>query len=682
MIVAIIQARMGSSRLPGKTMAEVMGRPLLMRVVERVRRAERVDKVVVATTDKSSDDPIAALCEREGIGCFRGSEADVLDRFYQSAKVNGAESVVRITADCPLIDPAVIDRVIARFQQGDCDYVSNIFRYTYPDGLDTEVFTFAALERAWREAKKNSEREHVTPYLRTEKFRTTNVESETPMPEGKYRWTVDYPADLEFVRKVYEAFAGNDHFGYQDIFHLLRGRPELATIQAETITNEGYYKSLYEQAGRGAAPKRKLTQSQAWLDRARKVIPGCAQTFSKGYTQYVQGVAPVFLKRGEGCRAWDVDENEYIDYVQGLLPNILGYAHDDVNAAVAVQLAEGHSFSLPHPIEVELAERLTRLIPCAEMVRFGKNGSDATSGAIRAARAFTGRERIACCGYHGWQDWYIGSTTRSAGVPAAVRQLTHPFPFNDLAALERLLNEHHGEFAAVILEPLNFVEPAPGFLAGVQELAHKHGALLIFDEICSGFHFGLGGAQKLFGVTPDLACFGKAMGNGFPISCVLGRADVMRIFSEIFFSFTFAGEVASMAACMKVLDILEETDALARIEANGRTLQDGLNTMARAAGLETRIKAVGRPQWSLLKFTEENGADSPLLKNLFQQEAMKRGVLLLATHNMTAAHDAPAIHQTLESYGEVLKTLAEWLQDPNPSRFLEGTMSQPVFKVR
>ncbi len=682
MNLALIQARMGSSRFPGKVLQDLAGRPMLWHVVDRVRGAKSVDQVVIATTDREVDDPIAEFCEREGIGCFRGNEQDVLDRFYQAAKANHANVVVRITADCPLIDPEVIDKVLSRFAQGDCDYACNVIRYTYPDGLDTEAFSFAALEKAWREADKPSEREHVTPYLRTGKFRTANVESEIPVSPEKFRWTVDHPTDLEFVRRVYAAFSGNGEFGLRDVFDLLKERPDLATIQAETITNEGYYKSLYEQAKAGAAPKRPLAQSQAWLERAKKVIPGCAQTFSKGYTQYVQGVAPIFLQRGKGCRAWDVDGNEYIDYVQGLLPNILGYAHEQVNAAAAAQFAEGHSFSLPHPLEVQLAERLTRLVPCAEMVRFGKNGSDATSGAVRAARAFTGRDRIACCGYHGWQDWYIGSTTRNAGVPKAVRDLTHPFPYNDLASLEKLLEAHPGEFAAVIMEPVNFTEPAHGFLEGVKHVALRHGALLIFDEICSGFHFGLGGAQKIFGVTPDLACFGKAMGNGFPISCVLGRADVMRTFDEIFYSFTFAGEVGSMAAAMKVLDILEQTDALARIESNGRTLQDGINAMAKEAGMGQRIRAVGRPQWSLLKFSDQNGVDSPLLKNLFQQEAVKRGVLLLSTHNLTAAHDGPAIHATLEAYAEVLKTLASWLQEADPAHFLEGPMTQPVFRVR
>jgi glutamate-1-semialdehyde aminotransferase/spore coat polysaccharide biosynthesis protein SpsF (cytidylyltransferase family) len=680
-VVAIVQARMGSTRLPGKSLAEICGRPMLWHVVARARRSRLVNKVVVATTDQAADDPIALMCRDEEIPCFRGSEDDVLDRFYRAAQAHSADVVVRITADCPLIDPEVIDEIVSRFKQSDCDYVSNTIRYTFPDGLDTEVFSFEALERAWREARKPSEREHVTPYLRTGRFRRTNVESHATAGVDHQRWTVDLPSDLEFVRGIYGEFTGNINFGFRDVLELLRRRPDLAT-QTETVSNQGYYRSLYSQAVAGAAPRRTLTQSQAWLARSQKVIPGGAQTFSKARTQYVEGAAPIFLQRGKGCRVWDVDGNEYIDYVQGLLPNILGYANEEVDRAVADQIAEGHSFSLPHPLEVQLAERLTRLIPCAEMVRFGKNGSDATSGAVRAARAFTGRDRIACCGYHGWQDWYIGSTTRNAGVPAAVGALTHPFRYNDLGSLEKLFTEHSGEFAAVIMEPTNFEPPASGFLEGVKELTQRHGALLIFDEICSGFHFGLGGAQKLLGVTPDLACFGKAMGNGFPISCIVGRADVMAVFEEIFFSFTLAGEVASMAAAMKVLDILENTDALARMESNGRTLQDGFNTLAEEAGLSDRLKAIAHPAWSLLKFRDSDGSDSQLVKSLFQQEATKRGVLLLSTHNMTAAHDVSDIHQTLEIYAEVFKTLSVWLQDPDPSRFLEGPMIRPVFRVR
>jgi glutamate-1-semialdehyde aminotransferase/spore coat polysaccharide biosynthesis protein SpsF (cytidylyltransferase family)/predicted dehydrogenase len=681
-VVAIIQARMGSSRLPGKSLAEIENRPMLWHVVERVKRAKLVDRVVVATSTAAADDAIENMCRENAVPCHRGSENDVLDRYYGAAQAEKAAQVVRITADCPLIDPVVIDQVVSRFQRGDVDYVSNAMVRTYPDGLDTEICSFSALEKAWHEARKASEREHVTPYLRSGKFRTANVENRSDSSHFHCRWTVDERQDLEFVRGVYAAFRHKGFFLMEDILQLLRDHPDLEKLNSEIISNRGYYKSLYEDADGSAAPRRQIQESQAWLDRARKVIPGSSQTFSKGANQHVLGVAPVFLSKGKGCRVWDADGNEYIDYIQGLLPNILGYAHEEVNAAVAAQLDWGHSFSLPHPLEVELAERLTRLIPCAEMVRFGKNGSDATSGAVRAARAFTGREHIACCGYHGWQDWYIGSTTRNAGVPGAVRALTHPFTYNDLPSLERILQDHRGEVAAVIMEPVNFWPPQAGFLEGVKKLAHDHGAVLIFDEICSGFHFGLGGAQKKFDVTPDLACFGKAIGNGFPIACVVGRTDVMKVFEDIFFSFTFGGEVASMAAAMKVLDVLETSDTLARMNANGRVLQEGLNMLSAAAGLQDRIKCIGYPFWSLVKFLDADGKDSLLVRSLFTQECVKRGVLLLATHNMTGAHDPLAIEETLRVYAEVCKVVAQWLSESNPEKHLEGEMIQPVFKVR
>ncbi len=681
MVVAIVQARMSSTRLPGKVLADIAGRPMLWHVVNRLRRARLIEQVVVATSENPADDSIARFCKQESVPCCRGSETDVLDRYYHAASAYSADVVVRITADCPLIDPVVVDRVVQNFFDNGCDYISNALHSTYPNGLDTEVFSFAALRQAWHEAARESEREHVTPYLRGGKFRIANVANDIKISQP-LRWTVDEPRDLDFVRCVFAAFPGAKDFGMKDVLEYINMNPAVQEINSSIIANEGYLRSLYHEAGSGPAPRRPLEKSQSWLRRSQKVIPGCAQTFSKGHTQYVEGVAPLFLERGKGCRVWDVDGNEYIDFVQGLLPNLLGYAHDGVNTAVARQLAEGHSFSLPHPLEVELAERLTRLIPCAEMVRFGKNGSDVTAGAVRAARAFTRRDRIACCGYHGWQDWYIGSTTRNAGVPGAVQALTHPFPYHDAAALEKLLEEHHGQFAAVIMEPVNFTEPQAGYLQQVKELAHRHGALLIFDEICSGFHFGLGGAQKRYNVIPDMACFGKAMGNGFPIACVVGRAEVMKTFEEIFFSFTFAGEVASMAAAMAVLDVLETTDALGYMEAQGRVLQDGFNALAKLAGLADRLACVGHPTWSLIQFRDADGRDSLLMRSLVSQELVKRGILSLVTHNMTAAHDHVAVQQTLEVYAAVFKTLADWLQDPNPVRFLEGKMIQPVFRVR
>jgi glutamate-1-semialdehyde aminotransferase/spore coat polysaccharide biosynthesis protein SpsF (cytidylyltransferase family) len=682
-VVAIIQARMGSTRLPGKVLADVGGKPMLWHVVKRLERAKELDRVAVATSTAPEDGPIADFCIEHEIDLFRGDKDDVLDRYFRAAEHFKADVVVRITADCPLIDAGVVDKIVAAYRNGEYDYVSNVLRCTYPDGLDAEVFSIDSIKKSWLEASKFSDREHVNAYiLGSGEFRKLNVVHDVDLSVQQLRWTVDGPDDLVFIRAVYASFCDRDHFSFQDLLDLLAKDEELQQIQPKQISNAGYYKTLYEHAQAGAAPRRDVSRSMDLFDRAKKIIPGCAQTFSKGYTQHIPGVSPLYLAKGKGSGVWDVDGNEYIDYIQGLLPNILGYAHDEVNRAVMDQVAMGHSFSQPHPVEVELAERLVRLIPCAEMVRFGKNGSDATSGAIRAARGYTGRDRVACCGYHGWHDWYIGSTTRSLGVPDSVADLTHNFPYNDLQALERLLAEHPGEYAAVIMEPVNFIEPHEGYLSGVAELASAHGILLIFDEICSGFHFELGGAQKLYGVEPDLACFGKAMGNGFPISCIVGRADIMSIFEDIFYSFTFGGEVASMAASLKVLDILEQTDALANMREYGSRIQDGLNTMVKEAGLQDRLVCDGRPSWSRVNFLDGEGEHDFLFYSLFLQETVKRGILMLSTHNMSAAHGVESTEKTLEVYAEVVKTLADWLSDEDPSLHLEGKVVQPVFRSR
>jgi len=268
----------------------------------------------------------------------------------------------------------------------------------------------------------------------------------------------------------------------------------------------------------------KIQKSADWLKRAASVIPSQTQTFSKGPTQWVRGVCPAFLERGEGPYVWDVDGNRYLDYVMALGSVTLGYGAPEITDSVQNQIQQGANFSMMHPLEVVVSEKIRSLVPCAEMVRFGKNGSDATSGMVRAARAFTGRDRIACSGYHGWQDWYIGSTSRNKGVPRAVRNLTHPFEYNNLDSLRKILKEHPGEFALVVLEPYNISPPDKTFLEGVRDLAHQEGALLGFDEVITGFRVHPGGAQSLFGVTPDIAAFGKGIANGLPLSFVGGGA--------------------------------------------------------------------------------------------------------------------------------------------------------------
>lgn len=427
---------------------------------------------------------------------------------------------------------------------------------------------------------------------------------------------------------------------------------------------------------------REFHESEAQLERAQRVIPLGSQTFSKSKTQYPIGVSPLFLQRGDGCRVWDLDNNEYIDFVSSLASVTLGYRDREVDDAVRKQLDEGVILSLPHPLETEVAELIVEMVPCAEMVRFGKNGSDATAGAIRIARAYTGREHVAVCGYHGWQDWYIGSTARNLGVPKATRDLTHPFMYNDLASLERVLDEHSGQVAAIILEPMNVEWPAPGFLEGVRELADRHGAVLIFDETITGFRYGNGGAQDLFGVTPDLASFGKGLANGYPVSAVAGRRDLMMLMEEVFFSFTFGGEMLSLAAAKAVLQRLRREPVLEGIANQGERLCRGLRALLEAEGLTDVFGVKGHPTWNFLTIADLPSTSAFETKTLLMQELHERGFLTVGSHNLNAAHGEAEIDALLAAYAEILPSAAPAARDGTVGDLLRCEPLVPLFKLR
>lgn len=427
---------------------------------------------------------------------------------------------------------------------------------------------------------------------------------------------------------------------------------------------------------------RRFDRSEEFLARAERVIPLGSQTFSKSRTQYPFGVSPYFIQRASGSRCWDIDGNEYIDFVSSLASVTLGYNDPDVTAAVTAQMQSGVIFSLPHPLETEVAELICEMVPCAEMVRFGKNGSDATSGAIRLARAYTERDRVAVCGYHGWQDWYIGSTARKRGVPKATRDLTHTFAYNDLESLHRLLAEHPGEFAAVILEPMNVAEPQPGFLAGVKELAHAHGALLVFDETITGFRYANGGAQEVFGVTPDLATFGKGLANGYPVSAVAGRRDVMKLMEEIFFSFTFGGEALSLAAAKATLGKLKREPVARTLAARGQSIIDGARAIVERHALGDVFSLSGHPTWSFLNIRDARGATAFEIKTLWMQEMLQRGFLSVGSHNVSYAHSEADVAALLDAYEKVLPMIGEVLDRGTLGEALRCKPLVPLFKVR
>ena len=421
-------------------------------------------------------------------------------------------------------------------------------------------------------------------------------------------------------------------------------------------------------------------QSLIQLEKAERVIPLGAQTVSKSRLTLTPGLAPLYSNRADGCKIWDLDGNEYVDLISGLAAVNIGYGDEEICDAVISQVSQGVTVSLAHPIEEEVAQLIIDLVPSAEMVRFGKNGSDATSAAIRVARAHTGRDHVIVCGYHGWHDWYIGtSPTRNLGVPAGVSALAHPVPFNDLDALEAELIRN--PTAAIIMEVMTVDWPAPGYLEGVRALATKYGALLVFDEMVTGFRFANGGAQEYFSVTPDLSTFGKGMANGYPLSAIVGRREYMMALEEVFFTGTFGGELLSLTAAKKVLERIKNTDVIDRLIRNGERLSELVNFEIENASASELFTLQGHPAWKFLLWNPEVGDKLSDLKLLFMQEMSKRGVLMISTHNVMAAHDEKSLLHVAKAYREVIPILLEAKKLGDIASFLDdhkGSISKGV----
>lgn len=424
----------------------------------------------------------------------------------------------------------------------------------------------------------------------------------------------------------------------------------------------------------------KLQRSLKSLERAKKVIPLASQTFSKCYTQLSVGAVPLFLDRGMGGHVWDIDDNEYIDQMMSLAPVVLGYQNPAVDEAVQKQLKKGSILSLPGIIEAEVAEKICALVPGAEIVRYGKNGSDVTAGAVRVARAYTGRDVVVCCGYHGWQDWYVGSTTRNKGVPEATRQLTKTFKYNDLGSLEKVFAENPNQVAAVIMEPIGVEFPRDNFLQAVKELTHKHGALLIFDEVVTGFRIALGGAQEYFNVVPDLSCFGKAIANGYPLAVLTGRREFMKECEEVFFSFTFGGELLSLAAAGATIEVLEKSNVIEHIATLGNQVQTAYNTIAAEYGLADRTKAVGYGSHHVLFFKNKQGEDDLAAKTVFQEEMAANGVLTICSNNICFAHTQADIDRMVAAYRRALERVKSGFEVNNMDSLIRGKKLEPVFR--
>ncbi len=413
------------------------------------------------------------------------------------------------------------------------------------------------------------------------------------------------------------------------------------------------------------------TSERLYEEACRLVVGGTTQ--AKSPQNYIPGEYPIYAARGQGAYVWDVDGNYFIDWILAYGCLALGYCVPEVDEAAIREIREGFAFPLTRPIQNRLAELLVELIPCAELVHFFKAGSDATSAAVRVARIYTGRDKVARWGYNGWHDWCCH---RPAGIPASVRQNTLHFRYNDLNSLEDVLNRHRGEVACVIMMPLEVQPPAPGFLEGAQDLTHRHGALFILDEMRSGFRMALGGAQEYYGVTPDLACFGKAMSNGYAISALVGRAEVMQSLLQSHLSSTFYTNSIAMAAAVANIERMKCGDVIPHLWAIGQALQDGLRQLIRDSGVQAEV--VGVPPMPFLVFTYDNenwltdtgqngrpviekGSRTERAWRAFYTEMARGGALLHPNHhwNTCYAHTAADVEHTLSVAAEAFQAVRQ-----------------------
>ncbi len=420
-----------------------------------------------------------------------------------------------------------------------------------------------------------------------------------------------------------------------------------------------------------------ISKSLEMYDRAKRLMHPITQTLAKGPGQFTFGVSPIYVERAKGSKIWDVDGNEYLDYCMGIGPISLGYGYDKVDNAIKDQLEKGITFSLMHRLELEVAEKLHEIIPNAESIRITKQGADACSAAVRIARAFTKRNQVAICGYHGWHDWYIGTTTRDAGIPQAIKDLTVSIKYNDIESVKAVMTS---DLACLIIEPIIFEEPKDNFLHELQVLCKANGTLLIFDEMWTGFRLALGGAQEFFGIKPDLAVYSKACANGMPIAFLTGRDDVMSLFeTDVFYFTTFGGEALSLAATLATIEEMKEKNVSEYLAIQGQKIKDGFNSLAMKHGMTEYISIGGYPCRSIVNFSAKAG-DALILKTYLQQEMIKRGILWSSFHNMCFSHSDADVQYTLDAYNDIFPVFKAAIESNSVESQLKGQVLEPVFR--
>jgi glutamate-1-semialdehyde 2,1-aminomutase len=671
-IVAIVQARMGSTRLPGKVMMKINNTPMIGLLFERLSKSKKITKIVLATSINVNNNPLERYVNSLNYTVYRGDESNVLDRYYQAAKQENADVVVRITGDCPLIDGGLIDEVITGFINSDADYASNREPPTYPDGLDVEVISIKALEEAHKKAKERFQREHVTPYIiNSNTYKKFYLKNSKDL--SAERWTVDEPEDFIIVKYIFNYFHPKINFSWRKIIELKENNPKLFTANEHLIRNEG------ASMGKG----------QKLWKRAKRVIPGGNMLLSKQSEMFLPNQWPSYFQKAKGCKVWDLDGREYTDMsIMGIGTNVLGYGNDEVDAAVMDVVKKGNMSTFNCPEEVYLAEKLIELHPWADMVRLARTGGEANAIAIRIARAASGKDKVAICGYHGWHDWYLSANLgddnnltehllpglNPKGVPKDLKGSVIPFNYNHIDELEVIIKNH--DIGVIKMEVSRNKEPQDDFLVKVRKVANDNNIVLIFDECTSGFRQSNGGLHKIYGVEPDMAVFGKALGNGYAITAVIGKKEIMDVAQSTFISSTFWTERIGPTAALKTLEVMEKTKSWELITSIGKSIGQRWKDLGDTYQLS--IKVNGLP--SMIGFSIQSD-DWLKYKTYITQEMLKNGILASNVIYVCTEHGQQEIDSYFQVLDPIFKTISACENGDLPmDSLLDGPICHSGFK--
>ena len=669
-IIAIVQARTGSTRFPNKVLKKIKDKTLIEILFHRLSLCRRINKIVLATTTKNEDIILANLIEKVGFDVYKGSERNVLSRYYNVAKKYKANHIIRITGDCPLLDPELVNDVITHHLESNADYTSNTDFPTFPDGLDTEIFSYNALSHTYKNADSAYDKEHVTTFLKNSNlFKCSSIRNE--IDYSSERWTVDEPEDFEVIKRVLNYFHPNLDFSWKDILKLKKIKPKYFSFNSKIKRNEGSA----------------IGEGQKLWKRAKKIIPGGSMLFSKRSEMFLPEKWPSYFSKSKDCFVWDLDGSKYTDMsIMGIGTNILGYGNEEVDNAVLQTIAKGNMSTFNCPEEVYLAEKLIEINPWAEMVRFARTGGEANSIAIRIARVASGKDNVAICGYHGWHDWYLSSNLKNKrnldnhllpgleprGVPKALIGTTIPFNYNDLDTFKNIVK--YKNVGAVKMEVQRSIEPDDGFLNSIRKICDENNIILIFDECTSGFRETYGGLYKKYKISPDMAIFGKALGNGYAITAIVGKKEYMEAAQETFISSTFWTERIGPVAALKTLEVMKREKSWEKITKIGKKIGDKWIELANKHNIP--INVFGLP--AIIKFSI-NSDKALEYKTLITQEMLKKG-FLAANSVYVCTHHSDVLEEYFYSLDEVFSLISKCEEGYDVNKLLETQICHNEFQ--